>query len=119
MPVVVATAAAAIVFGRGGGEPYAGTTVELTMFDYGFGGDLTAPAGAVRLEAKNTGLLNHNLGIRRGPSSGEVPAGSTARLDLDNIQPGNYELYCDIVGHAEKGMTAVLVITEPIAPDQP
>jgi plastocyanin len=74
-------------------------------------GDLTAPAGNVRLQAINQGGIVHNLGIRGGPISGDMQPGKGFTLDVGSLAAGTYQLYCDIPGHVEKGMVANLVIT--------
>ena len=35
-------------------------------------------------------------------------AGDAANIDLSGLEPGEYPLYCSIVGHAESGMTTVI-----------
>ena len=91
--------------------PYAGSTVDVTLGDYVILGTLTAPAGSVRLNAINQGGIDHNVGLRRGPISGNMKPGKGFTIDLGQLAPGTYELYCDLVGHVEKGMVANLVIT--------
>jgi hypothetical protein len=91
--------------------PFDGTTLKVMLGDYLIAGDLTAPAGNVRLEAVNQGGIVHNVGIRRGPISGDMQPGRDFTIGLGSLAPGTYQLYCDIVGHVEKGMVADLVIT--------
>lgn len=91
--------------------PFAGSTVNVTLGDYVILGDLTAPAGPVRLKAINEGGIVHNVGVRGVPISGDMQPGKGFTLDVGELAPGTYELYCDIVGHVEKGMVANLVIT--------
>jgi len=114
--VAILVALIVLLIATGGGDDEPGNAdgkIDVEMFDYGFAGDLTAPAGPVELSAKNVGRLNHNIGIRGGPISQEVGGGGRVTLDLGELQPGRYELYCDIIGHEAKGMVATLVITEP------
>ncbi len=114
--VVLVGALIAVLVVSGGGEDDAGNLdgkIDIEMFDYGFAGDLTAPAGPIELSATNVGRLNHNIGIRGGPISQEVGAGGRVSLDLGEVPVGTYELYCDVIGHEAKGMVATLVITEP------
>ncbi|MEY2582085.1 MAG: hypothetical protein QOE09_1934 [Ilumatobacteraceae bacterium] len=91
--------------------PFAGSTVDVVLGDYVILGDLTAPAGAVRLKAVNQGGIVHNVGVRGRPISGDMQPGKGFTLDVGQLAPGTYELYCDIVGHIAKGMVANLVIT--------
>lgn len=108
-----------VVLSGGDGEsvttaPFDGTTLDITLGDYVILGDLTAPAGAVRLQAVNQGGIVHNVGIRSGPISGSIQPGKSLTLGLGVLQPGTYQLYCDILGHVEQGMVADLVITDPL-----
>ena len=105
---------AVVVLGGGDGNSNDGrATVEVDMFEFGFDGNLVAPAGEIRLAATNVGQIGHNIGVRGVRISNEIPPGSGLELDLGQLSPGTYELYCDIVGHVDAGMTAALVIAEP------
>jgi len=88
-----------------------GTTVNVVLGDYVIQGNLTAPAGNIRIQAINQGGIVHNVGIKGGPISGDMQPGKGFTLDVGNLAPGTYQLYCDIPGHVEHGMTANLVIT--------
>jgi hypothetical protein len=112
--IVVAVVLVVVVSG-GDGEsttPFDGSTLNLVLGDYVIQGDLTAPAGPVRLLAITLGGIPHNVGIRGGRISGEIKTGDSLTLDIGTLAPGTYQLYCDIVGHVEKGMVADLVITD-------
>ncbi len=91
--------------------PYVGTTLNLVLGDYVIQGDLTAPAGNVRLHAVNQGGIVHNVGIRGVAISGDMQPGGSFTLDVGSLAPGTYQLYCDIPDHVAKGMVADLVIT--------
>jgi uncharacterized cupredoxin-like copper-binding protein len=91
--------------------PFVGSTLNVLLGDFTISGGLTAPAGSVRLQAVNQGAIIHNVGIRRGPISGDMRPGGGFTVELGALAPGTYQLYCDIVGHVEQGMVADLVIT--------
>jgi hypothetical protein len=91
--------------------PFVGTTLNLVLGDYTIEGDLTAPAGNVRLQAINQGGIVHNVGIRGVAISGDMQPGRSYTLDVGSLAPGTYELYCDIPEHVENGMVADLVVT--------
>jgi hypothetical protein len=95
--------------------PFSGTTLHMGLGDYTIFGDLTAPAGALRIEALNQGGIIHNVGIRGGPISADIRPGKSFTFDAKILTPGKYQLYCDIVGHVAKGMVADLIITDPAA----
>lgn len=94
--------------------PFAGSTLNIILGDYSISGDLTAPAGEVRLQAVNNGGLPHNVGVRRGPITGNMAPGKGGTVDLGVLAAGTYELYCDIGDHVQRGMVAELIITEPL-----
>jgi hypothetical protein len=91
--------------------PFVGTTLNIVLGDYVIQGDLTAPAGRVRLQAVNQGGIVHNVGIRGVAISGDMQPGGSFTLDAGTLAPGTYKLYCDIPDHVAKGMVADLVIT--------
>ncbi len=112
--LVIAVGVVVVVSKGGKATPppaFVGSTLNLVLGDYNIVGDLTAPAGAVRLDAVNQGGIAHNVGIRRGRMSASLEPGEGLTLDLGVLPAGTYELYCDIVGHVEQGMVAPLVIT--------
>jgi manganese oxidase len=115
--VLVAAAGVIIATSSGGSDttpttaPFLGTTLDVVLGDYVIQGDLTAPAGNVRLQAVNQGGIVHNVGIRRGPISGDMQPGGAFTIGLGTLAPGTYELYCDITDHVAQGMVANLVVT--------
>ena len=59
----------------------------------------------------NAGSALHNLAIRETElASPDLAAGESARLDLAGLEAGTYELFCEVAGHAEAGMTAELTV---------
>jgi uncharacterized cupredoxin-like copper-binding protein len=116
---LILVAGIAFVIGVSGGKggapaptaPFAGSTLNVVLGDYSITGQLTAPAGNVRLQAINQGGIIHNVGIRRGPISGDIRPGKSFTIGLGALAPGTYQLYCDLPGHVALGMVADLVIT--------
>ena len=118
--LLVGAVVAIVAVAAGGGStstttPFNGTILHMGLGDYTIFGDLTAPAGAVRIEALNQGGIIHNVGIRGGPISADIRPGKSFTFDAKLLTPGKYQLYCDIVGHVAKGMVADLIITDPAA----
>jgi manganese oxidase len=115
--VLVAAGALIIATSSGGSDttpttaPFSGTTLNVVLGDYVIQGDLTAPAGNVRLQAVNQGGIVHNVGVRRGPISGDMQPGGSFTIGLGTLVPGTYQLYCDIPDHVAQGMVADLVVT--------
>lgn len=112
--VVVAAAALVIVLtaGGGGSNPFA---VSLTLDDYTIAGDLEVPAGELELVASNVGAIPHNVGLRGGAISSDLGPGEQGSVNIGDLEPGVYQLYCDIAGHVDLGMIATLTVTEPPA----
>jgi Cupredoxin-like domain len=113
--VLVVAAVVVVVVLSGGGShpqpaPFVGSTVDVTLGEYVIRGDLTAPAGEVRLHAFNQGGIIHNVGVRGGHISNDVRPGGNTTVDIGNLVPGTYQLYCDIADHAQRGMVANLVV---------
>jgi plastocyanin len=115
--VLVAAGALIIATSTGGSDtttttaPFVGTTLNIVLGDYVIQGDLTAPAGNVRLQAVNQGGIVHNVGVRGRPISGDMQPGGSFTLDVGALAPGTYQLYCDIPQHVANGMVADLVVT--------
>jgi uncharacterized cupredoxin-like copper-binding protein len=98
--------------GDGGVEAAASTTIDVSLTEFSIGGDLTAPAGNVVLEVTNDGTKMHNLVRRETPvRTVNLAAGDTAIMDLGTLEPGTYEIFCDLSGHESAGMVATLVVT--------
>jgi hypothetical protein len=96
-----------------GSDTFATTTLDLALGDYFIDGDLEVAAGPLILSATNIGLEPHDVGIRRVKISGVLFTGDTAELDVGVLEPGAYELFCDISDHVARGMVATLIVTEP------
>ncbi|MGZ4770720.1 MAG: cupredoxin domain-containing protein [Ilumatobacteraceae bacterium] len=116
--VVVVAIVVVVVLTRGDDKPVAppfvGSTLNLVLGEYFIRGDLTAPAGEVRLHALNQGAIPHNVGIRGGHISNDIQPGRDTTVDIGNLAPGEYELYCDVPDHAQHGMVAKLIITAAV-----
>ncbi len=84
----------------------------LTLSEFAIQGDLSIPAGHVVFELVNVGTQIHNVVIENGPSSVDVAGGQTVSFDAGELAPGTYTIFCDLAGHRESGMEAVLVVGE-------
>jgi FtsP/CotA-like multicopper oxidase with cupredoxin domain len=57
----------------------------------------------------NSGSVTHNLGVKGTSLKTEMLApGKSGKLDLKSLKSGTYTVYCQVPGHAEAGMTAML-----------
>ncbi len=85
--------------------------VEVVARDLSFSpAEVRVEAGTtVNLVLRNEGAVLHDLTI---PALGfrlEAPPGATAAASLTVPAPGRYPFFCSVPGHAEAGMTGVLV----------
>jgi plastocyanin len=63
------------------------------------------------IEVRNSGTMTHDIAVRDTDiTSGELQPGETATVDLGDLEPGTYELWCTIPGHASSGMVATLIV---------
>ena len=94
-----------------GGVSATGGAVPVTLSEFAVEpGALTVPAGGT-LEVTNVGGQLHNLQVRdTGLVAPDLANGEGASLDVSALEPGEYEVYCNIPGHAEAGMTASMVV---------
>ncbi len=106
----VAIVVAALTVGSGGTTPVE-TTLQVSVQEFSITGELVAPAGDVTLEITNAGSMSHNVELRgTGQVSPDVGPGGTVFLDLGEMAPGTYELFCNIAGHEASGMVTNLTI---------
>ena len=65
------------------------------------------------LHVTNDGTATHNLRVvDTDLITPDLAAGESEELDLSSLEPGSYQLLCEIAGHADTGMTAPLTVTE-------
>ena len=89
------------------------SVLDVSLTEFAIDGELTAPAGEVTLNIVNAGAIEHNLAVRGTDiQSNNMMSRGVDTLALGELEPGTYELFCSISGHAESGMEAELVITE-------
>lgn len=74
--------------------------------------EITVKAGEeVRVQLVNKDSVVHNFVIEAfGVHSGEVAAGETVEITFTAPEPGEYEIICDIPGHAAGGMVGTLIV---------
>jgi FtsP/CotA-like multicopper oxidase with cupredoxin domain len=98
--------------GDGGVDPIS-SDLDISLSEFSIDGELSAPAGNVTLNVVNGGAIEHNLEVRElGARTSNMMSRGVDSLALGKLEPGTYELFCSISGHAESGMTAELVITD-------
>jgi uncharacterized cupredoxin-like copper-binding protein len=87
-------------------------TVEgaIALSEFSIGGDLTLPPGHVQLSITNNGSQAHDFEVVGVAKSGTIQPGQTAALHLGQLPAGEYQLRCNVPGHADAGMKNVLTI---------
>lgn len=114
--VLTAVLAAVAAF-RGGSapaeEPEAGGPIEasIELSEFAITGDLTVDPGDLTITITNAGTMTHNLVFEDGVRSVDILPGDTVTLEVGELAPGTYTIYCDIPGHRESGMEAAFVVT--------
>jgi uncharacterized cupredoxin-like copper-binding protein len=74
----------------------------------------TVDPGQVKIDVTNEGKIPHNLTIR-GPSgerqlASNLAPGASGTLDVNLDQPGTYQWYCPVPGHAKLGMKGTITV---------
>ncbi len=76
--------------------------------------NLAIPSGNVEFVVTNTGKFGHNLSISKdGTEIGKTStftSGEGAQTLAVALQPGTYEILCNVPGHADKGMKGTLTV---------
>ena len=85
----------------------AGSSVQVSLSEFAITpSSVTASAGG-SLHVTNDGTATHNLRVvDTDLITPDLAAGETGELDISSLEPGGYELLCEISGHADAGMTA-------------
>jgi manganese oxidase len=73
-------------------------------------------APGASLDVTNDGQQAHNLVIKGGGRTGDLSSGESESLTVD-LGEGEYDIYCDIAGHAESGMSGTLTVAEGAGAD--
>ena len=94
--------------GGGGGETHTFVAEDIAWAEVPEG----LPAGEVTLEIDNQGGILHNLVVEELGDElvAEAEGGATDEGTVA-LEPGEYTFYCDVAGHREAGMEAVVPVT--------
>jgi FtsP/CotA-like multicopper oxidase with cupredoxin domain len=87
-------------------------TIELTLSEFAIKpASVTAAPGRVLLRVQNKGSVAHNVSVKElGKKTVDLQPGTTAELDLGEVAAGHYTILCEIPGHADSGMTGMLMV---------
>ncbi|MGH2454099.1 MAG: cupredoxin domain-containing protein [bacterium] len=106
--------------GGGGGQqggttttPPAATTVTVTETEFKFEPQaMTAKAGQVTFEVKNSGAVEHNFIIEGTDVKLEGIQPGQTKTATAPLAAGSYKVLCTIPGHQEAGMTGTLAVSQ-------
>ena len=99
--------------GSGGGDGAISTQLDVSLTEFAIEGELVAPAGEVTMNIVNAGAIEHNLAVRElGITSRNMMSRGVETLELGELSPGTYELFCSIAGHEASGMVAELEVVD-------
>jgi plastocyanin len=88
-------------------------TVFYELSEFAIEGDTEVASGPTTFEVRNAGAIVHNLVFEDGgPASPDLNAGESASIDVGNLDPGTYTIFCSIPGHREAGMESTIVVGE-------
>ncbi len=96
------------------GEAAPSVEVELTEFAITPAELTVAPGGS--LAVTNAGAVEHNLMVKEtSVGTADLAGGASENLDLSSLDPGSYDIWCDIPGHESAGMAGTLTIGDGAA----
>jgi FtsP/CotA-like multicopper oxidase with cupredoxin domain len=87
-------------------------TAHYELTEFSIDGDNPIGPGPTRFEVHNGGALIHNLVFEGGPSTPDLNNEESAVLDVGDLEPGTYSVFCSISGHREAGMETTIIVTE-------
>jgi uncharacterized cupredoxin-like copper-binding protein len=81
---------------------------------------VSAPAGSLRLIARNDGILTHNVAVETIPDDPSAQPTVLVRtrtlhpgerdIQTVTVKPGRYRLVCTIANHDDLGQTGTLIV---------
>lgn len=88
------------------------TVIDIELKEWSIGPLMNdIPAGAITLRVTNAGTMVHNLAIPAlGIKTADLQPGETEVVELGDVADGQYDMLCEIPGHAASGMTAVMMV---------
>ena len=99
--------------GEGGSTAVAATggPVPVSLTEFALAPDAVTVGAGGTLDVTNDGSMIHNLQVRGSDLvTPDLDAGEGAALDVSGLEPGEYEIFCNIAGHADAGMKGSLVV---------
>ncbi len=87
------------------------TVIDVNMTEFAMSPMMpNVPTGDVALRVTNSGTLVHNLTFKDGGlATRDLQPGESQTISVPNVEPGDMPFICTIPGHAESGMTGMLM----------
>src|SRR5690606_18652404 len=89
----------------------AGGAAAVSLTEFAISPEAAVVSGSGELQVRNDGTMAHNLVIPgtdlRTP---DLNPGDEYTLDLSGLEPGTYEMLCDIAGHESAGMVGTITV---------
>ena len=88
------------------------TVVNVELKEWNIGPTMSnIPPGPITVHVTNKGTMVHNFSIPSlSAKSPDLQPGESYDLDLGSVEAGQYDVLCEIPGHAASGMTAVMMV---------
>ena len=100
----------------GAGAAADGGTITGTLSEFTIDLSASAIGPNGHITVTNAGTMVHTIGVRDTDIiSAAIDPGDSATIDLGDLAPGTYEVYCDIAGHVESGMSTALQIDDTMS----
>lgn len=92
------------------GSAGGGDTVSVTMTDFAFTPEAITVAQGGSIEFVNEANQPHDFHVE-GLKTPLISGGDSFVLDVSELEPGTYDVWCDIPGHKDAGMKGSLTIS--------
>jgi uncharacterized cupredoxin-like copper-binding protein len=99
--------------GAAGGGEGAATSAHVELSEFAIEPDAITVAENGTIHVDNVGTTEHNLAVVNGDTvTPNLASGESAELSVEGLGVGDYEVICQIPGHADSGMRGTLSIVE-------
>ena len=87
--------------------------VEVSLTEFAIAPSTLSVGAGGSLAVRNDGATAHDLTVKgTDVTTGALAAGAAATLDLSDLEPGDYTVFCSVAGHEAAGMTGTLTVGE-------
>jgi FtsP/CotA-like multicopper oxidase with cupredoxin domain len=93
------------------GGPAGGQAVTVSLSEFAIEPSAISVEAGGRLTVTNDGAAEHNLSVvDTDLATPMIAPGSSTELDISTLEPGEYEVLCQVAGHESAGMTGTLTV---------